>query len=92
MVISDLEHLEVVAEENSIVGGTSKTQELILAILQPKQSADAKALADAVAKGQVTATKTETSTLAIAGELSASSSNSQSSASNPAKVLIISSH
>ena len=92
MVISDLEHLEVVAEENSIVGGTNKTQELIAAFFQPKQSADAKAAADAVGKGLVTATNTVTSTLAIAGELSASSSSSQSSASNPAKVLIISSH
>jgi hypothetical protein len=88
MIISDLEHLEVVSEASSVVGGTGKDKhgkkkviKVVIEIKKPEAlkltpSAVANADAEAVAAGKVTETRTETNAEAAAGVGASSSSSS----------------
>jgi archaeosine-15-forming tRNA-guanine transglycosylase len=82
MIIADLEHLEVVAEATSIVGGGKKVFRKFVIIkkeeLTPKAKAEAEA--DSVAVGTQTKTFTATNTEAVAGVFSLSSSRSSAEA------------
>ena len=86
MIISDLNHLEVVNEESSILGGTKKLElpKYVVvfvkpALVTPKATADAEADANAV--GRVTSTNTSTIANAVAGQFSTSGSGSSAKAS-----------
>ena len=84
MIISDLDVLETVQEENIQGAGGSKHKKLIVIIKKPvvkPPSAEAKASADATALGKNTFTSTTTSTTAVAGVGSSSSSTSHAKAS-----------
>ena len=86
MIICDLEHLEVVAEETSIVGATGGLT-ITLGIKKPRNprkltpTAQAFADANAVALGNNTFTSTTTTTQVAAGVGSSSSSSSVAIAS-----------
>ncbi len=88
MIISDLEHLEVVTEGTSIVGGAGKNEhgkvkkvvkviKLVIEKPEPKKPVNvAKADAEANAIGENTFTQTKTEANVIQGEGSSSLSKS----------------
>ena len=79
MIISDLEHLEVVAEETNVLGAGDKKKSY-----KPKKKyypkAEAYAKADSTAIGKQTYTDAYTNTVAVAGVFSKSSAESYAKA------------
>lgn len=77
MIISDLNHIEVVAQENQVEGGFCFYWNPCFVC----PTADAGALASANAFGKSTSAYTMTGTTAVAGFMSSSGSSSTASAS-----------
>jgi len=89
MIISDLDHLAVVTEKTSIVGGSNRADYYKAKVNNYKhkfykvpESAVATGTADSAAFGDFAVSNTNTSTLAVAGEFATSSSSSQAVAIN----------